>query len=88
MTSSSLGLQQLKGTPQASREPTASLEQLKYTFMFQSCIDPMVRSVTTELVSHLGTLDTTALEPALLDPVYQVLLVRIVPVVDNEGLEA
>ena len=48
----------------------------------------MVRSVTTESVSHLGTLDTTALEPALLDPVYQVLLVRIVPVVDNEGLEA
>ena len=29
ITSSSLGLQQLKGTPQASLEPTATLEQLK-----------------------------------------------------------
>ena len=31
-----LGLQQENGTPQASLEPTASDEQLKYTFLSQS----------------------------------------------------
>ena len=35
-----------------------------------------------------GSLYSTALQPALLDPVYQVLLVRVIPVVHDEGLEA
>ena len=39
-------------------------------------------------VPVVWTLDAAALEPALLDPVNQVLLVRVVAVVDDERLEA
>ena len=37
---------------------------------------------------YRGTINATALEPALLDPVDEILLVRVVSVVDNEGPEA
>ena len=37
---------------------------------------------------YRGTINAAALKPALLDPVYEILLVRVISVVDNEGPEA
>ena len=38
-------------------------------------------------ISYRGTINAAALEPALLDPVDEILLVRVVSVVDDEGPE-
>ena len=38
-------------------------------------------------ISYRGTINAAALEPALLDPVDEILLVRVVSVMDDEGPE-
>ena len=44
-------------------------------------------SIYLSMITYLWSLNTTALQPSLLNPVNKILLVRIVSVGHNEGLE-